>query len=788
MMTTEDKAGGTLPGRPGGTPAAARAAIGVLLAGLCAALVLAFGLARGAAALEIEFSGRKVKRDILAVYDSRHEQQPSQTRLHRFTEMPLNWLGFRLTYLDVNAALPPPAEAARYRGILSWLIEPMQQPEAYLDWLDKVTAEGVRFVHIGEIAPPEPAHMMGVMNRILARIGLAKSGEFVSVTHKARIVHSDPQMIGFERPLDKKIPEYPVLTPIDPSTAVHLAAESPLRDATITSALVVTGRGGGYASDNAAVFFDPNTDKVRWVLNPFRFFRAAFGEERFPIPDVTTLTGQRIYFSHIDGDGWNNLTEIEAYRGQGVTSVEVIARHAIEAYPDLPVTVGLIAGDIDARLGGNPEAARHAQRLFALPQVEVASHTYTHPFDWQFYERYDEAAEAEKIRGIERPDRTPAQRVRLMLQDLAGKTRPKDRFARYIAGGAELPRVYLKEPFDLAREVQGALAASEALAPAGKKARLYLWSGDTRPFEAAIRATREAGVRNMNGGDSRLDAEYPSVFYVPPIARSIGSERQIYAASSNENTYTNDWTGPYHGFFMLEHTLRNTEQPRRLKPFNLYYHMYIGEKAAALASLRKFLDLARSSEVTPVEASHYAAIADDFFGVEIEQVDLFSWAIGSRGALQTVRFDAAGDVAIDYQRSLGVLGARQHGESLYVALDPAQERAVVTLRPIDALGEAGAARGRTPLGREPVATLVRSRWRMSGLVESQCGLEVTATGFGPGEFVWSTRPGRAFRFTASRRGAVLAEEVRWASAAGLLSVATAVSALEPLTLRLDCHE
>ena len=76
-----------------------------------------------------------------------------------------------------------------------------------------------------------------------------------------------------------------------------------------------------------------------------------------------------------------------------------------------------------------------------------------------------------------------------------------------------------------------------------------------------------------------------AVAYLPPISRPVGRERQIYSVNSNENTYTNDWTGPFNGQSMLVNTLRNTDQPRRLKGFNLYYHMYSGEKQAALKSV-----------------------------------------------------------------------------------------------------------------------------------------------------------------------------------------------------------
>src|SRR5262249_6784916 len=75
----------------------------------------------------------------------------------------------------------------------------------------------------------------------------------------------------------------------------------------------------------------------------------------------------------------------------------VVLRELIAPYPDLPVAVGVIGADIDERYG-TPEAGRVAAReLFALPQVEVATHSYTHPYQWSFFENYDRQLEERLI-------------------------------------------------------------------------------------------------------------------------------------------------------------------------------------------------------------------------------------------------------------------------------------------------------------------------------------------------------------------------------------------------------
>ena len=746
-------------------------------------LLLLTGQTVPAPAVEIEFNGGPVRREILALYDSQREGVPQTTRIHQFAEMPLNWLGFQLVYIDVNAALPPPDALAKYRGIVSWFIEPINGADRYLNWLDEATRLGLKLAVFSDLAPGTPAASEAVSTRIHARLGLVQTNDHISVTHHAKLTVHTPEMIGFERPIDKALPDYRVLNLIDNNTTAHATALVAGSPEVKPAVLIATGPGGGYVSDEYSIVFDANTDRVRWTLNPFLFLKLAFAKERMPVPDVTTLSGRRMYFSHIDGDGWNNVSQIDGFRQAQTLSADVIRKEAIEAFPDLPVTVGTIAGDMIPELGGNALGRDVAKKLFALPHVEIGSHTYTHPFDWSFFKNYSRATEEALIDKVRAPELPAFQRVRRMLYTIAGQAVPVDLAGRYVAGSSDLPRTYLKDSFDLDVEVAGALAYNETLAPPGKKTKLYQWSGNCLPFEAAIKATRLAGVRNINGGDSRLDTEFPSVFYVPPISKPVGAQRQIYSGNSNENTYTNDWTGPYYGFSMLSETVRNTETPRRLKPFNLYYHMYSGERESSLAAIRANLNLARQSSVTPVPASQYAAIADDFFQVAISQLDTLSWSVQNRGELQTVRFDDADNLTVDNGQSRGVLGFTRHvSGAMYVSLDPAVELATVTLKPF----LPNSADVVPPIG--PGAQLVSARWWFRGYEPDGCGFNITAQGFGAGDMLWQTAPGRKFDLIAERDGKELLNTPVAADAAGLLQTTLKVDAIMPVRLRFACHD
>lgn len=682
----------------------------------------------------------EVRREILAIYDGDHEEDPSNTLIHRLAEMPLNHLGYVLRYADVRQPLPAPAEAARFAGVLSWFAAPLAQPGPYLDWLAAAGEQGARLVIMGEVGgdPFEPAKLPAI-NRVLALLGLRHEGDGVLLTHRSRVTVIRPELMAFEGPLDPVLPAFPLLQRIAPETRVAL--EVATGDGR-RSALVVTGPAGGFVANGFDFAGVGQAGRYRWLLNPFEFFREALGDVRFPIPDVTTVSGRRIYYSHVDGDGWLNVSAVGKRRDR-VLSSEVMLRELIEPYPDLPVTVGAIASDIDVSGEGNREAAEIARRIFALPQVEIGSHTCTHPFNWDFFANYDRAKEQ-------------------ALMDAAGKD---------VAGSAALPRAYMRSPFVIDYEVNHAVTVSNALAPPGKRVMIYQWSGNAMAFEKVIAKTRAAGLRNINGGDTRFDGNWPSVGYVAPIARTVGRERQIYAGNSNENNYTNDWTGPFWAFRALEQTLDNTERPRRLKGFNLYYHTYSAEKQASLDAVKYLLDLARRSPVVPLAASQYAEIADSYFGVRLKSEGSGAWSIHDRGSLQTLRFDRADDLAIDWTRSTGVLGSNRHQGSLYIALDAAVETPVVAVRE------------RAEPQSAPVS-LVESRWLVEGLARNGDGFTFRARGFGHGDFVFEGGRAGTYAVSAERGGRVVWSGDVEAAPGGRLGFSLPVDGMETLDVRV----
>lgn len=653
------------------------------------------------------YGERVIPRTIIGLYDKSSTSNWRDHPLHQMVEMPLNHLGLVLEPHDVNEALPDLTGRSDIRGVLTWLDNSIEDPSAYLDWAEAVLDAQIPYVVFGNFGFTDPDAAAAVAqdraDAFLNRLAFRQVDRDYDPGYSATASLKIPSMVEYERKLPPRLSLSGAIEALDPRADIYLSATREGTDQTFD--LVVVGPKASFVAQDYTHFYVETSFFRQWFINPFRFLEEAFSTQNLPKPDITTAVGRRIYFSHVDGDGWRNWPDIEPYRSRKQYAIDVIIDRIIEAYPDLPVTVAPIAGDLDPDWCGGAAARAAATELFAHPHVEAASHTYSHPFFWRMFEHGSPAFESFASIGCE------------------GE--------KGIIAAAPQPRAYHLIPFDLDLEIDGAARYIEQFLPPGKSIELLQWSGDTGPTASMLKAVSDAGMLNINGGDSRFDSLFPSVSYVSPIGLSVDGEQQIYAAASNENTYTELWTARFYGFRKLKDTLDNTEHPRRLKPINVYYHVYSGERLASLNALIQNLEFVRTQEIVPIWTSTYARIAEGFYSTRLIRIGPNSWRVEERGELQTIRFDEAPHTHVDLSRSRGVLGWRHHQESLYVALDPAHAAPVIAL----ALPTHAPSRAERP-------RLIQSRWLIEDLAWDDKGFSFEAGGFGRGAIVWQM-PGEA---------------------------------------------
>jgi hypothetical protein len=701
-----------------------------------------------------------VARHVLGLYDSANEQTVRYSALHQLAEMPLNWLGLMLDYVDVRQGLPAVETLGPdVRGAVIWFVaNHSPDPRGLIDWGEKFIDSGRKLVIMGESGLTMDGQgrlvPLGRKNKLLARLGLRAEGENTYLTYSSRIVNMDPRFFEFERQLAGVLPAYDRYRKVDPRARSILVVRRG-GDSATDSHLGVIGPNGAIVAPGYTHYANPETLRRQWYVNPFELFAEVFGTDDMPKPDVTTLSGRRVYFSHVDADGWHNVSTVPPHNKSGLTSSEVLLKEILQRYRDLPVTVGPIAAEIDPAWHGTRESDRVARAIMALSHVEAGSHTFTHPFFWKFFESYTPEKEEKFHVAYRKTYRNAFKEGGL---DGASGLAALVNSGRYTA-----PRAYGDKPFDLDLEIQGSIEAIGRIMPPGKRVALLQWSGDTEPFAEAMRRARAAGVCSMNGGDSRFDAQYPSHTSVPPLGIAVGQERQIYAANSNENTYTDLWTANFFGYRDLIWTIRNTESPRRLKPINVYYHAYSGEKLASLNALRANLDFAREQEIAPIEASRYCRMAEAFYRLRMTDLGDRRFRIEERGDIQTVRFSKGAERHVDFARSTGVVGQRLHQGELYVALDEAVASPIVALAPRPSVEDVN------PEARR--AYLVDARWRVFDWRQQGENFSFKAQGYGEGAMAWRVHRHGRYRIEAKRGGEALEPLLASTDADGMLRFA-----------------
>lgn len=675
-----------------------------------------------------------VPRTVIALYDGNLSDSNS-TNIHTLVEMPLNHLGLKVEYYDVQRPLPDITKRKDVRGILTWLFfdTNMKNPDSYLKWLLSSINSGKKFVVMGTLGvmgSKTKKPNLTLVNSVMGKLGLKMTNGWTETAFNVKYSYNTPELFLYEEPFELVRPSYETVTSIDSNNKVHLSAQKG-NDSEENSDLIVTSENGGYASSGYLIRTDVIVGKNirQWIIDPFRFFRSAFDTDDLPKPDTTTIAGRRIYYSHIDGDGFNSVTQLEEYRDKKMLSAQVVMEKAVKPFPELPVTLTVIAADIDPQWAATEDSRRVAKEFFALPQVEAGSHTYSHPFNWSFFADGNVSKEIPYLKtyphGISHAVWRPivAKNSSGFFTDLFAKKA----VAEAMPDGNVRPRAFAHLPFDINKEVSGSITEIATLLPKNKKVEVLSWSGDCMPWEEAIRASRAAGVQNINGGDTIYDSKHPYFASVSSVGRHAGNELQIYASASNEIPYTNEWTEHFDAYRHLVETLQKTESPIRLKPLNIYYHLYSGEKEAGINALLTNLEYARSQEIAPVTTSHFTHIAEGFYEAQLVKLQPNTWRVEKRGALQTIRFDNSTFKALDFSNSTGVIGQRYLQGSLYVYLDAAVEKPVIAIRDNE---------NYFTQPEEKIPYLLESSWLIYNLKRKDNQIDFIAQGYGTGEITW----------------------------------------------------
>lgn len=593
----------------------------------------------GVGALEV------LPRRVLVVQDP-----PAQTDLSlsdgvRYLEMPLNYLGYRGEYLDVTEPLPQQPLNDRYAGIVLWLQNDHPRAAELADWLARQVDAGMRVAVFSRFGIP-------IDGRLSARLDLQP----VRGTPQGplRVETVERSVIGMEMPPRPDLRDYQPLR-VGPSGRSLLRLKS--GDFEIDAAAITPW--GGYVMRPFAIFQLPEVAQARWVVQPLAFLKAALKLPPMPAPDVTTENGRRLLMAQIDGDGFSLRAESPA---SGRYAGEVL--HGLLQRYGLPTTVSVIGSEVADDGPNRAQAASLravARSLFAMPNVEVASHTYTHPQRWTADGKDDRSSGKEADRRVS--------------------------IEREVAGSVDF--------------------INRKLAPPGKAVKVLLWSGDGLVPGAAVKAAYEARVLNINGGETVITRQYPSWTAIAPLGVMKDGYYQVFSPNQSETRYTKYWQEGFYGYSRVLETFELTDQPIRFKPMSIYFNMFSGVKAESVKALEHVFDAVGRKPANPVFVSEYARKVLDFVGFSIARDGDF-WVVRGQGQLRTIRL-APGEVPA-LAGSAGVAGYVPGPGGVYVHLAGSEAR----FRVIGAEAAAGANAG--------IAYLADANGRIERFRRSQAGM------------------------------------------------------------------
>lgn len=592
-------------------------------------------------------------RRILMLYEGRY--RPMSTNLNWYAAMPLNHLGYTTRAIDVSQqGLPGGPLNGQVAGIVTWFNhEHFKHARATWRWLRAQIHAGVPVVVLGNFGLP----MRGTD---LASLGLKFPKPVPVGLFTAHIRRIEPAYMGFEAPI---FPSAPDFFPLRLERGHSLLSIS-LADTEEVAAANTSW--GGYILNPYVVRNLPQGSltsaevQAQWLVNPFRFFRAALKPPQVPVYDYTTASGRRLLFGLIDGDGFASGSWIGAFRDQ--PAAKVILEQVLKRYP-LPITASVIASEfVDGGLYPLAEVARLrpvAQAIFRLPWVEIGSHTYSHPFDWPALERDPDLSAGLHLKS------------------------GRSAMGAYVIGGGGEYGYNLAVPgyrFSPRMEVIGSTRIIDrVLAPPGKRVRIIQWSGDTNPDAQVLGLAYHAGLMNINGDNSTITRAHPSLTNVVPLGVWKGPYFQVYSPIANEDQYTHGWQPPYCGYDKAIQTMKMTDRPRRLTAMEIYYHFYSGARACGFKNLLQVYRWAGKQSATPVFASTYSHIALGFENASMTSAN-GGFLARNYGLDQELRIPPSMGFP-DLARSRNIAGYDDFDGQRYIHLGPGNQ-AMLYLQPV----------------------------------------------------------------------------------------------------------
>ena len=517
---------------------------------------------------------RLAPRKVLAIVNGSPAQQMDH-ELFRHAAMPLEYLGLALDYWYIDH-LPLPVEplVGRYAGVIAWLGEDSSIGESNTGRYESACARLKTEVDGGL-----PVVFMGYLPAGTACRNLIDyQGELQPTTRTLKL---DVASERLGRPNAA-----PVVGSGTPDIRVRDRNQAwlTLSDGDKLFHPIAVGAWGGYAL-HPHIVSESASGRREWLLDPFSFFQAALRLPAQPMFDLTTENGHRLGITEVRGD---RLFEKDEH------GVEVIDR--LRAWMEknrAPATVGVIEAEADSE-----ERRSKVRHLASLPQVRLASHTYSHPFYWGVFE------------GKKDADQQPY------------------RYGVFLDGYAA----------EMTRETGGTVEFLKSVAP--ESPLLLIWSGDGKPGPAALAAAQKGGMPSYGGGGLRWQSGSLSLADLSPALRPTEWGIQVLTPLTAELLFAQLWYGEALNFGKIGEWNRQLDSGRRLRISSISFHADALMHVRGAELLDTLADEQRKDNFLGIWVDEYVQRARAFQTASVARDLNGNWLLFG-DALRTVRLSAS---------------------------------------------------------------------------------------------------------------------------------------------------
>lgn len=445
----------------------------------------------------------EVSRRVLVLHgwDEKHAGEKSSdattTVTSRLLRQSLEWLGCELDFRAASGTSFLPTDHDFAAVILdSTLVLSAEQQTTLAAWLPSLRARKIPLLLTGM-----PWTDAAARHQALQHLGLGGSAQPAARLVKTNVVAMDSSLLRVNTKITSRSLGFLDLTaPADSRIVLGLYGQDAM--------------GTGHRFDQAfltswgAAWIDPAAQAASSQLDLPAFLAQWLGADRnLPVPDTTTRTGRRIFYSHIDSTGFSTPSTLP-----GFPLCSEVMRDRILGRNLLPVTVSVCEAEMRAWLpgqkSGQAERLEHVARsIFELLQVQAASNSFSRPSQW--------------TAGIDITSR---------LNDRAKTTR-----------------------HDMEREIAGSMSyIHRRLLPLGKEVSLMLWPANAAPSAEAVRYCQAMGVESLPSTSSFDPISSPSGSRAPlrmePLALrcSFADVRTAAGLASLEKTFAACSEQPLH--------------------------------------------------------------------------------------------------------------------------------------------------------------------------------------------------------------------------------------------------